>query len=229
MLSPQELFDLSRFAHRAIFEGLEDVWQALDRLPEYLGSCVEWNILGEVAPGAVLEGPVFLGAGSVVEPYAVIRGPAVIGANCEIRHGAYLRGGVLLGDECVVGHCSEVKSSIMLDGAKAPHFNYVGDSILGNHVNLGAGTICANLRLDGREVKVRLGRGDGQGARTGRRKLGAIIGDGARIGCNVVLNPGVVIPGESRTVAAPMAAAGQGMLPSAPLKADRYSSGAPRR
>jgi NDP-sugar pyrophosphorylase family protein len=199
MLSPLDFFDLTEFAHRGIFEGLGCVWQALDRLPDYLESHVEAKVLGQVSPAAALEGPVLIGMGTVVEPCAAIIGPAIIGDHCRIRHGAYLRGGVLLGSGCVVGHCSEIKGSIMLDGAKAPHFNYVGDSILGNGVNLGAGTVCANLRLDGCEVFVRTGDSKKCRIGTGRRKLGAILGDGVKTGCCAVLNPGTLI-GKGATV-----------------------------
>jgi NDP-sugar pyrophosphorylase family protein len=194
MFSPLDFFDLTGSPHRRLFDELCYVWQALDRLPDYLAAHADWRILGELQTGAIVKGPVFIGKGTVVEPGALIIGPAIIGQECQIRHCAYLRGGVLLGDGCVVGHCSEVKSSILLDEAKAPHFNYVGDSILGNSVNLGAGTMCANLRLDGNEVFVRTGNSDDSRIGTGRRKLGAILGDGARTGCNVVLNPGALIP-----------------------------------
>ena len=193
MLSPLDFFDLAEFAHRSIFDGLEYAWQALDRLADYLENHAQARVLGEISPAAALAGSVVIGSGTVVEPYAAIIGPAIIGDDCRIRHSAYLRGGVLLGSGCVVGHCSEVKGSIMLDGAKAPHFNYVGDSILGNRVNLGAGTVCANLRLDGCEVFVRAGGSGDCRIGTGRRKLGAILGDGVKTGCHAVLNPGTLV------------------------------------
>ena len=116
-----------------------------------------------------------------------------IGRDCEIRPGAYIRGGCWIGDGCVVGASSELKRAILLDRAKAPHLNYVGDSILGAGVNLGAGTILSNFRHDGREI--RIPRGDERGERTptGRRKLGAVLGDGVLTGCNCVLHPGTVV------------------------------------
>jgi NDP-sugar pyrophosphorylase family protein len=190
MLAASDLFDLRGFAHRDLFDRVEHVWEALDRLPGYLSS-LDPAVLGRVAPGAVIHGPVFIGRGTVVEPCAMIVGPAFIGEGCEIRHGAYIRGIVLIGDRCIVGHCSELKSSILLDEAKAPHFNYVGDSILGNRVNLGAGTVCANLRLDGLDVSI---RDNGARIATGRQKLGAILGDDVRTGCNVALDPGTIAP-----------------------------------
>jgi bifunctional UDP-N-acetylglucosamine pyrophosphorylase / glucosamine-1-phosphate N-acetyltransferase len=163
------------------------VWEALDRLLPYLES-VEGEIVGNVSTDAFLIHPelIIIGPETVVEPTAYIEGPCIIGKGCKIRHGAYIRSGALIGDGCVVGHATEIKHSILLDGAKASHFNYVGDSILGANVNLGAGVRCANFRLDGKGVRV-------EGNPTGRRKLGAIIGDGASVGCNAVLNPGTLL------------------------------------
>ena len=195
LTSPLDYFELARFRHRAVFDNIEHVWEALDRLSGYLDAHREWGVFGEVAPSAVLLGDVFIGRGTRVEPGAMIVGPAVIGEDCAIRHNAYLRGRVITGDRCVIGHCTEVKSSILLDAAAAPHFNYLGDSIIGNEVNLGAGTICANLRLD--EDDVRAEDLAGNRMPTGRRKLGAILGDGSRTACNVVLNPGALLPKHS--------------------------------
>ena len=194
LTSPHDFFELNGFAHADIFDGIDHVWQALDRLSSYLDSHGDWHILGDVAPGAVLRGNVFIGRGTVVEPCAFIIGPAIIGENCTIRHSAYIRGEVIVGDDCIIGHCSELKSSIILNGSNVPHFNYVGDSIIGNDVNLGAGTICANLRLDEGEVFINGRTPERQSIRTGRQKLGAIIGDGTRTACNLVLNPGTLLP-----------------------------------
>jgi NDP-sugar pyrophosphorylase family protein len=124
----------------------------------------------------------------------VLEGPLYVGRDVEIRPGAYVRGGVWIGDGCIVGASSEIKRAILLPGARAPHLNYVGDSILGAGVNLGAGTILSNFRHDGREV--RLGAGSGAIA-SGRRKLGAVLGDGVLTGCNCVLHPGVVVGRET--------------------------------
>ena len=194
LTSPHDFFELNGFAHADIFDGIEHVWQVLDRLPDYLDAHGDWHVLGDVAPSAVIKGNVFIGRGTVVEPYAFIVGPAIIGENCTIRHSAYIRGDVILGDDCIIGHCSELKSSIILNGSNVPHFNYVGDSIIGNDVNLGAGTICANLRLDEGEILINDRTPPRHSIRTGRQKLGAIIGDGTRTSCNLVLNPGTLIP-----------------------------------
>lgn len=133
---------------------------------------------------------IVIAPGCVVEPGALIQGPTIIGANTEIRHGAYVRGGCLLGSRCVVGHTTEIKGSIMLNDAKAGHFAYLGDSILGHAVNLGAGTKLANLKLKGGTVCVPTGSGR---VDTGLGKFGAVLGDGVQIGCNAVTNPGTLL------------------------------------
>jgi carbonic anhydrase/acetyltransferase-like protein (isoleucine patch superfamily) len=133
---------------------------------------------------------VILGPGTVVEPGALIKGPAVIGAETEVRQGAYIRGNCLVGDGCIVGHTTEIKNSIMLDGAKAGHFAYIGDSILGKNVNLGAGTKLANLKIIPGTILVNDGTRHHD---TGRRKLGAILGDATETGCNSVTSPGTLL------------------------------------
>lgn len=125
-----------------------------------------------------------------VAPTACLLAPCVIGANTEVRHGAYVRGNVLIGENCVVGNSTEIKNSILFDGVKAPHFNYVGDSILGFNAHLGAGTILSNVKSDRSLITV---RADDKSWQTGLGKLGSLIGDYAEIGCNCVLNPGVVV------------------------------------
>jgi NDP-sugar pyrophosphorylase family protein len=127
----------------------------------------------------------------------VIDGPCYIGAGTEIRPFAHIRGRCVIGENCLIGHCVELKGSILLNGVQVPHFNYVGDSILGNHSHLGAGVILANLRLDGKSVIVFDGA---EKFDTGRRKFGAILGDNSSVGCNVVLNPGTVLQRNSRVV-----------------------------
>lgn len=186
----RELFELAGLDLAALFLAGERVWQALARMEQYLDSHLRPELLGEVRPGATVTGPVYLGVGSVVDTGALVHGPAIFGRGCQIRQGALVRGNVVAGDEVVIGHCSEVKGSILLPGAHAPHFNYVGDSILGRHVNLGAGAICSNLKLSAGNVVVRIGD---RKYDTGLRKLGAIVGDGCQTGCNAVLSPGTVL------------------------------------
>ena len=141
--------------------------------------------------GAVLfDSNICLGKGSVVEPGALIKGPTIIGNHTEVRQGAYIRGNCLIGDRCVVGHATEVKSAIMLNDAKAGHFAYIGDSILGNNVNLGAGTKLANLKIIDVEMKLSIERKE---YKTGLRKFGAILGDNVETGCNSVTSPGTLL------------------------------------
>lgn len=144
-----------------------------------------------IMAGAVLVGKnIRIGKGVLIESGTFIKSPTIIGDSSEIRQGAYLRGYCLIGRRCVVGHTTEVKHSIFLNDAKAGHFAYLGDSILGNNVNLGAGTKCANLRFFPGNVSLPAagGRID-----TGLRKLGAVLGDGAQTGCNSVTSPGTLI------------------------------------
>jgi hypothetical protein len=141
--------------------------------------------------GVTLSGKeISIGEGSVVESGAFIQGPVLIGRQTEIRQGAYLRGGCLVGDRCVVGHTTEMKNSIMMSGAKAGHFAYIGDSILGRECNLGAGTKLANLKLVRTTIRI---KGDAGIIDTGLRKFGAILGDGTETGCNCVTSPGTLL------------------------------------
>ena len=132
-----------------------------------------------------------MGASAKIADSAVLEAPCIIGADSELRTGAYIRGSVLVGCGCVVGNSTELKKAILFDGVQVPHFNYVGDSILGYKAHLGAGVICSNVRGDKGLVSV-------GGIPTGRKKVGAMIGDYGEIGCNTVLNPGTVIGKNAR-------------------------------
>ena len=148
-----------------------------------------------IMAGVVMIGDrITLGEGVLVESGAMIKSPAIIGDRTEIRQGAYLRGYCLVGERCVVGHTTEVKHSIFLNDAKAGHFNYLGDSILGANANLGAGTKFANLRFLPGNVQVKTSDGS---IDSGLRKFGAILGDRAQTGCNSVTNPGTVLGSEA--------------------------------
>ena len=124
-----------------------------------------------------------------IAPSAKIEPVTVIGANTEIRHGAFIRGNALIGDNCVVGNSTEIKNSILFDGVQAPHFNYIGDSILGYRAHTGAGVILSNLKSDKTSVSINCG---GERFYTGLKKLGSILGDNTEVGCNSVLNPGTL-------------------------------------
>lgn len=189
----ETFFDLSQFPHALLFEKAGPCpWNALEILEAYLKANSFGKIEGEISSNAYLINPetITIGEGSVVEAGAYIQGPCIIGKGCTIRHGAYLRGNVLTGDGCVIGHTTEVKNSIFLNKAHAAHFAYLGDSIVGNGVNLGAGVKCANLRLDKQPIEVLFHE---ELLKTGMKKLGALIGDNAQIGCGVVINPGTLI------------------------------------
>jgi acetyltransferase-like isoleucine patch superfamily enzyme len=152
-----------------------------------------------IMAGAVFCGTrIHLGKGVLVEPGALIKGPTVIGDQTEVRQGAYLRGYCLIGKNCVVGHVTEVKHSIFLDGAKAGHFAYLGDSILGNQVNLGAGTKLANLRFIKGDIPIKTPTGT---VDSKLRKFGAIMGDQVQTGCNSVTNPGTLLGKRSMVMA----------------------------
>lgn len=185
-------FDLSQYRHKALFQNDLFPWLVLQQLTAYFNTQPLGVLEGMISSSAYLVNPelISIGEGSVVEPGAYIQGPCIIGKNCVVRHGAYIRGNVLIGDNCVIGHDTEVKHSIFLNHAHAAHFAYVGDSILGNDINLGAGTICANLRLDQSPINLHI---QGMCIQTQMRKLGAIIGDKTQIGCNTVCNPGTLL------------------------------------
>lgn len=185
------LFDLSTFKHAQVFADCVHPWEVLSRIHSYLKSIPLGKTGVGIPHGADLIHPelISIGKGTIIEPGAYIKGPCIIGDNCTVRQGAYIRGDVIIGDQCVVGHGSELKNSIMLNGSNAAHFAYVGDSILGNRVNLGAGAILANLRLNHKDISVHF---NGEKISTGRKKFGSILGDGTQIGCNSVANPGVI-------------------------------------
>ena len=225
VFSVGEFFDLSSFEHRAVFDGCQYVWQVLERLKAYLAQQSLGVIQCSCPDGVFLEHPelISIGEGTVIEPGAYIRGPCIIGRNCEIRHSAYIRGNVLVGDRCVVGHTTELKHAILLNHAKAAHFAFVGDSVLGNNVNLGAGVKCANLRIDGAQVVIKRGK---ERTPTGLRKFGAIIGDDCQIGCNVVTNPGTLVGKNVRccptvNIVGVLVAGSHVRLPAQPLVTER--------
>lgn len=171
---------------------LQKPWEFLAQpLDELLSALPSQQLATRLNPDVCLFGDrIVVGSGARIHSGAVIEGPIRIGNDVEIRPGAYLRGGCWIGDGCVIGANSELKRAVLLDGAKAPHLNYVGDSILGRGVNLGAGTILSNFRHDGGDIQLPTGA---ERITTGLRKLGAILGDGVATGCNCVLHPGVIV------------------------------------
>lgn len=190
MFKPADLFDLSQTEHAAIFDGCTHAWEALKKIRAYVESSVKPALHNRCEGVAFIGERVFIGEGTLVEDGVMIKGPAIIGRNCQIRHNAYVRDNVIVGDNCVVGNSTELKNAILFNGAVAPHFNYVGDSILGHKAHLGAGVILSNFKSFPGNICVER---DGQPFDTGLRKFGALVGDAAEIGCNAVLNPGSII------------------------------------
>jgi NDP-sugar pyrophosphorylase family protein len=185
-----DYLDLKQTEHGALFEKVTQAWEVLLSLHHYLAEQIKPANHGTLIGKPVIGEKVFIGEGTVIEPGAYIKGPAWIGANCQIRHGAYIRENVIVGAGSVIGNSSEIKNSILFQGCQVPHFNYVGDSILGAKVHLAAGVIVSNLKLNGDFITLRIGHAM---LTTGLRKFGALIGDGAEVGCNAVLNPGSII------------------------------------
>lgn len=160
-------------------------WSILSALDMFLET-IEDNSTTLIERGIDIEGPVYLEKDVIIEKGATIIGPAYIAGKATIRQGAYIRGGAYIGSGAIVGHATEIKHAVFLPNSHAPHFNYVGDSVLGQDVNLGAGVKISNFKNDGREIVI----GD---IATGMRKIGAFIGDGTKIGCNAVTAPGTII------------------------------------
>jgi len=194
MFSASDLFDLSQTEHAEIFSGCQYAWEALPKIAAFLESRLRPALHNRCEGRAFIGEKVFIGAGTVVEDGVMIKGPAIIGKNCQIRHNAYLREHVIIGDNCVVGNSTEVKNSLFFNHALAPHFNYVGDCILGHKAHLGAGVILSNVKLIPENVTIEV---DGAPLDTGLRKFGALLGDGCEIGCNSVLSPGSIIGRDS--------------------------------
>jgi NDP-sugar pyrophosphorylase family protein len=192
-LSAENFFDLSKYKHAALFYDQKFVWEALNQIEKYLSTTKLGQIEIDIPSTAFLVDShlISIGKGSIIEPGAYVKGPCIIGNNCAIRHGAYIRGNLITGDHCVIGHDTEIKNAILLDGVHAAHFAYVGDTILGNRVNLGAGTKCANLKFNNKQtifVEFQTQKID-----TRLRKFGAILGDDVQTGCNAVTNPGTIL------------------------------------
>jgi len=204
-------------AFTAHFSAEVPPWEWLLRIGPALEAFPFDAPLPPLPSGVHAEGPLWIHPTVTLPHHATLIGPAYIGANTEIRPGAWVRGNVIVGEGCVLGNACEYKNCLLMDDVATPHYNYVGDSILGNRAHLGAGAICSNYRLDHRDVLVRIG--DIVHA-TGLRKFGAILGDGAEVGCNTVLNPGTLLG--KRALVMPAIAFG-GYLPAGHLGRVRYT------
>ena len=183
----QQLLDLEHTIAAAQFATLTYPWEAL---PQISGWIIE---LGKTLSSEEYEQRgenVWIAKSATVYPSAYIVGPAIIGPNTEVRHGAFIRGNALVGANCVVGNSVELKNVVLFDKVQVPHYNYVGDSILGYKAHMGAGSITSNVKSDKTLVTVRTGDAL---LESGLKKFGALLGDGVEVGCNSVLNPGSVI------------------------------------
>jgi NDP-sugar pyrophosphorylase family protein len=219
MVHLEEFFDLKKTLLAELVDNSVKAWQIMEAIPRMIADLVGESqcIDGHVMDGAFIEdGPIRIEADAVVEPGAYIRPPAYIGAGVVIRHSAYIRGNVVMLSGSLLGHSSEAKNSIFLEDSKAPHFAYVGDSVLGCGVNLGAGVKLANFSLKAdpealssvSTIKIQTGNVEYD---TGLLKMGAVLGDEVRVGCNSVLNPGTLIG--QRALVYPMANVRSGVYP----------------
>ena len=185
LVKTKELFDCKTELVQELFDGAEYPWEILPKIKGHIQKMMETGLPGYI----MLKEGVWIRENVKIASTATIEAPAIIGAGTELRPGAYLRGNVITGKDCVIGNSSELKNCILLEHVQVPHYNYVGDSVLGNGVHMGAGAICSNLKSDGKAVVIH-GETDYE---TGLRKIGGILADGADIGCGCVLNPGTVI------------------------------------
>ena len=180
-----ELFDVATPYLKDLFDSCEFPWEMLPKIKEHLSLVLEnfKENFTEIQKG------VYVGKNVKIAKTATFEGINIIGDNSEIRPGAYFRGNVITGENCVIGNSTELKNSVLLNGVQVPHYNYVGDSILGNYAHMGAGSICSNLKSDKKNIVIH-GEKEYQ---TNLRKIGGILGDGADVGCNSVINPGTII------------------------------------
>ena len=185
LVKTKDLYDCRVPYLKELFETSEYPWEMLPKIKDVIASLLKTGIEGftELKPG------VLVGRDVKIAATVTIEAPAIIGHGTELRPGAYIRGNVITGEGCVMGNSSEYKNCILLDKVQTPHYNYIGDSILGNKAHTGAGSICSNLKSDGKPVVI---RGD-VNYETGLRKIGGILADGADVGCGCVINPGTVI------------------------------------
>ena len=187
MYTTKNLFDLEHTIAREYLENYEYPWEALPEIKNFIRELIEKLDHNEYTE---YKKDVWVHKSATIAPTADVNGPAIIGPKSEIRHCAYIRGNAIIGEGCVIGNSCEVKNAVIFDKSQVPHFNYVGDSILGFHAHMGAGSIVSNLKSDGKNVTIRVGDVK---IPTNLRKFGAIIGDNVEVGCNSVLNPGTIV------------------------------------
>lgn len=187
MYKTEELFDLEHTICKKYLKECEYPWEALPLIKKFIKELIEDLDKSEYKEAGK---DVWVHNSVKIAPTASLNGPCIIGKDTEIRPGAYVRGNVIVGEGCVIGNSCELKNAIVFDKSQIPHFNYVGDAILGFHAHMGAGSIVSNLKADGRDIIIKDGK---KKVETHLRKFGAMIGDNAEIGCNSVMNPGTII------------------------------------
>ena len=179
----EEIIDISKTVGNSLFKNITYTWEVLPKIEDNI---IDIGNSLDKDKYTMIEENIWVGNNTKIDKLSTIIAPCIIGENTEIRPGAYLRGNVIIGDNCVIGNSVEVKNSIIFDNSQIPHFNYVGDSILGYHSHLGAGVILSNLKNDESNIVIR-------GIDTNMTKLGSIIGNNVNIGSNSVLYPGTII------------------------------------
>ena len=187
MIEAKDLFDFSNSLAGERLQCAKTPWEALAQISAWIceiGAALDPAEYEERSP------QVWVHRSAHIAPTAYLGAPCIVGPETEVRHCAFVRGSALIGAGCVVGNSTEIKNAILFDHVQVPHYNYIGDSILGYGAHLGAGAVTSNVRSDNRPVVVHGLAGD---VETGRKKVGALVGDGVEIGCNSVLNPGTVI------------------------------------
>ena len=183
----ENLLDLSQTAAAELFEGKTYPWEVL---PEIGAFILKMGATLDPEEYECREGNIWIHKTATVAPTAYIHGPAIIGPETEVRHCAFIRGNALVGEGCVVGNSTELKNVVIFNKVQVPHYNYVGDSVLGYRSHMGAGSICSNVKSDKKLVVVKDGK---ESIETGLKKFGAMLGDFVEVGCGSVLNPGTVI------------------------------------
>jgi len=192
-----ELFNLpAHFPFQDFFKKNDYPWDWVAQISQALESFnfKEASKREDISHELTVEGNVFIHPNVKLPPYGYIKGPVYIGAHTELRPGVLIRGNVIVGEKCVLGNACEFKNCLLMDSVQVPHFNYIGDSILGTGAHFGAGAITANLRLDHQPVSIKLGK---EKISTKYKKLGALVGELAEIGCNAVLQPGTILAPKS--------------------------------
>ncbi|NLO49372.1 MAG: UDP-N-acetylglucosamine pyrophosphorylase [Clostridiales bacterium] len=187
LVKVRELFDLQHTAAAALFESVKYPWDVLPLIKDFIKS------LGSELQDSEYDHPaeyVWIAKTAEIADSVSISGPCIVFGGAQLRHCAFIRGNVIIGEDCVVGNSSELKNVILFDHVQVPHFNYVGDSVLGYKAHLGAGAITSNVKSDRTNIVVKDG---GREIETGLEKFGAMLGDRVEIGCNSVLNPGTVV------------------------------------